>query len=299
LLDSMNPLFNFFNFSTQTFNYTGSSQVYHVNSNDYYFIEVYGAQGGGRQSSGDTSAGYGGRGGYSAGIVYLEKGTTLYVYVGSIGGSSSVGVAKGGYNGGGYGCSYGSADPGNGGGGASDVRLIGGSWDNPNGLLSRFIVAGGGGGGGEDQDLGGYGGGVTGGANPYNSAASGGVFGKGAHTNWEGGGGGGGWIGGNTPGGSQTIPTSCSSSETGGGYGGNGYIYTNTSEVYNGYLVPPKFQMLNAVLTPNVNEGNGYVIITKLSTNILNGKYKCPSYNQVSLIAPFNLISLTGIFILK
>jgi hypothetical protein len=222
----------------------------------------------------------------------------LYVYVGCVGGSSDSGPAKGGYNGGGYACSCGSSDPANGGGGASDVRLTGGEWDNSNGLLSRFIVAGGGGGGGEDGDLGGYGGGVSGGLNPYNQAGTGGVFGKGAHTNYDGGGGGGGWIGGFTRGGSQTIPTSCDCTDTNGGTGGSGYVYTNTSEVYNGYLVPTKYQMFDTVLTGNVNNGNGVVKITSESIIIVDEKCKCTNCNRASLIASFILISLTGVLIL-
>jgi hypothetical protein len=283
---------------TQVFNCTGSSQIFQVKSSGLYFIEAYGAQGGGVNSSGDSYSGIGGKGGYAAGRVNLEEGTTLYVYVGCVGGSANKSVAKGGFNGGGYACSCSVGEPGNGGGGASDVRLIGGSWDNSNGLLSRFIVAGGGGGGGEDpDDLGGYGGGITGGQG-Y-SAGAGGEFGKGAHTSCEGGGGGGGWIGGNAHCGSQTIPTSCSTSWADGGCGGSGYIYTNTSQVYNGYLVPTKYQMSDDVLAPNVNNGNGSVIITTLNLKISNEKCKCTNYNRASFVALFILISLTSIFILK
>jgi hypothetical protein len=287
----------------RTFGCTGTPQTYYVNFSGSYFIEAYGAQGAGRQSSGDSDAGIGGKGGYAAGKVNLEKGTTLYVYVGCVGSSSdNNGPAKGGYNGGGYGCSASINEPGNGGGGASDVRLIGGSWDNSNGLLSRFIVAGGGGGGGEDSgDFGGYGGGISGGLSRYNQAGTGGVFGKGAHTNYEGGGGGGGWIGGSTRGGSQTIPTSCSTTDTSGGNGGSGYVYTNTSEVYNGYLVPTKYQMFDTILTPNVNEGHGSV---KISLELVFDdnfceKVKCTHYNRASFITSFIFISLTGILILK
>jgi hypothetical protein len=286
--------------STQTFYCTGAPQTYLVNYSGVYFIEVYGAQGGGYQLSGNNNAGVGGKGGYASGKVFIEKGTPLYVYVGCVGGYSNYGVASGGYNGGGASCTIYYDDPANGGGGASDVRLIGGAWDNPDGLLSRFIVAGGGGGGGEDSDLGGYGGGITGGLNPHNQAGTGGTFGKGAHTTYEGGGGGGGWIGGNTLGGSQTIPTSCTgSSETNGGSGGSGYVYTNTSEIYNGYLVPPKYQMFNTNLTGNVNNGNGYVKITLESITIVNENSQCTSCNRAFLIASFILISLTGIFMSK
>jgi hypothetical protein len=289
--------------TTHVFSCTGASQLYSVNLSGIYFIEAYGAQGGGRQLSGNSEAGIGGRGGYAAGRVILEKGTTLYVYVGCSGSSSvSKYVASGGFNGGGASCSGSTTDPGNGGGGASDVRLIGGAWDNSDGLLSRFIVAGGGGGGGEDQETGGYGGGISGGLNSAGNVGEGGVFGKGAHTSNDGGGGGGGWIGGNTVGGSQTIPTSCTGShDSNGGAGGSGYVYTNTSEVYNGYLVPTKYQMFDAVLTPNVNEGNGRIRITLESTIAVDDglKYQCTKCNRASFVALFNLISLTGIFMSK
>jgi hypothetical protein len=221
-------LFNF------TYGCTGGSQTFVAPGTGNYRISCYGAQGGGRQSSGNSYSGLGGRGGYASGVIYLEKGTILYVYAGCVGGSANDTIATGGFNGGGsaYGSYYG--EPANGGGGASDVRLISGPWDNPSGLLSRIIVAGGG--GGEDPgDVVGYGGGVTGGQG--GSSGSGGEFGKGAHTNYVGGGGGGGWIGGNTAGGSQTIPTSTQGYNAQGGSGGSGYVYTNTSSVYSGYLV--------------------------------------------------------------
>jgi hypothetical protein len=282
-----------------TFYCVGSSQVYYVSYSGVYFFEAYGAQGGGRQKSGNTQAGIGGKGGYAAGRVILEKRTILYVYVGCVGSSANVGRAEGGYNGGGSSCSSRNPnDPGNGGGGASDVRLTGGSWDNSNGLLSRFIVAGGGGGGGEDCEPGGYGGGISGGQG--SQVGSGGVFGKGAHTTRDGGGGGGGWIGGHAGGGSQLIPT-CDGSDVDGdaASGGSGYVYTKTSEVYNGYLVSTKYQMFDAVLTPNINEEPGYVKITLESIIVVDEKPECTHYNRASFITSFVLISLTGILILK
>ncbi len=48
------------------------------------------------------------------------------------------------------------------GGGATDIRLVGGAWDNEQGLLSRIIVAGGGG-GSYHPYTGGAGGGLEGG----------------------------------------------------------------------------------------------------------------------------------------
>jgi hypothetical protein len=150
------------------------------------------------------------------------------------------GPAKGGQNGGRYGCSTDFGEPGNGGSGANDIRVIGGSWDDSNGLLSSFIVTGGGCGGGEDSgNTGGYCGGISGGINSNDNTGSDGVFGKGAHTNRDGGDGGG-WISWFTLDGSQTIPTSCTGNDANSGAGGSGYVYTNTSEVYNGYLVPKK-----------------------------------------------------------
>jgi hypothetical protein len=282
---------------TEVFNCTETPQTYQVKHNGVYYIQVYGVQGGGTQVSGNTYGGNGGRGGYAAGKINLEKGTTLYVYVDCVGSSANNTFAKGGYNGGGYACSCDISEPGNGGGGGSDVRLIGGEWDNSNGLLSRFIVAGGGGGGGEDSgETGGAGGGTSGGQG--GTSGSDGEFGKGAHTSNDGGGGGGGWIGGHTNGGSQTIPISCSGSDTSGGSGGSGYVYTSTSPLYSGYLVPSKYQMFETVLAGNINEGNGSVLIT-FSSEIDIRMVDCTSNNRASFMTSFMTISLTGIFVLK
>ncbi|WP_245397439.1 glycine-rich protein, partial [Clostridioides difficile] len=45
---------------------------------------------------------------------------------------------------------------------ATDIRLVGGSWDNPQGLFSRILVAGGGGGSADSSYEGGNGGGLIG-----------------------------------------------------------------------------------------------------------------------------------------
>lgn len=107
-----------------------------------YFIELWGAQG----NDANRGRSSGGKGAYTSGFINLEKGQTLYVYVGehrsnrsasfnagSTGGSSSETVNGGSVNG------YG-------GGGATDIRLVAGSWDNTESLASRIMVAGGGGG---------------------------------------------------------------------------------------------------------------------------------------------------------
>ena len=137
-----------------------------------YRIELWGGQGGG---------GYGGRGGYTKGDISLQTGEKLYVCVGGAGSKTpnrgGVQLIAGGFNGGGTtrgpqqagslaGCrSWGS------GGGATDVRLTGGAWNNETSLRSRIMVAAGGGGsfyaacGNQPENgtyYGGYGGGLTG-----------------------------------------------------------------------------------------------------------------------------------------
>ena len=69
--------------------------------------------------------------GYTAGTVYLTAGTTLYVYVGEAGKYSTAVMndSDGSWNGGGYrtnSTACGSST----GGGASDIRLTGGAWNN-------------------------------------------------------------------------------------------------------------------------------------------------------------------------
>ena len=85
---------------------------------------------------------YSGKGGYSTGILNTPNPLDLYVYVGGIGQSSITGEAQGGFNGGGNGYASGDSEPGNGGGGATDIRI------EIDSLYARLIVAGGGGGGG-------------------------------------------------------------------------------------------------------------------------------------------------------
>ena len=108
--------------------------------NTSYKIQCWGASGGDHTTSG--------RGGYVLGNINIGKSANLYIYVGGIG---LVGSGKnntvGGWNGGGRlhnelhetNCYSG--------GGATDIRLNDGNWDNFNSLKSRIMVAGGGGGG--------------------------------------------------------------------------------------------------------------------------------------------------------
>ena len=128
-----------------------------------YFIEVWGASGGGQD---------GGKGGYSSGIIKIEKSIVLYLYVGGKGvvNPNPSSTSKGGYNGGGSGAPgrlyQGEQLPNGGsGGGATDIRTLPGNWDNPQSLLSRIIVAGAGGGSCSDYwSKGGSGGGLIAGS---------------------------------------------------------------------------------------------------------------------------------------
>lgn len=149
------PVGTVFNFA-----YTGSVQEITLPKGRYK-LQCWGAQGG--NVSGSYTA-TGSKGGYSEGVLTLTEPTTIYVFVGGQGTSSSTsstsGTANGGWNGGGasvrkssynsgdtYGISY--PRPG---GGATDMCLVISTVNYSSGrtnrssasLLSRFIVAGGG-----------------------------------------------------------------------------------------------------------------------------------------------------------
>ena len=214
------------------FNYTGAVQSVTL-PKGIYTLECWGAQGGNRsQDSASATVTGSGLGGYSIGTLTLTQLTTCYIYVGGQGGmSSSTGNVKveGGFNGGGFASHESTGEPGNGGGGATDVRIAQDS------LYARVIVAGGGGGSGEDNETGGYGGGETGGAGSGNtsltqaSQTSGGTnsfgFGLGGNT-YNGGAGGGGWYGGASR---YSVSSYSIGSDSEGGGGGSGYVYTSST----------------------------------------------------------------------
>ena len=140
-----------------SFDYTGNYQTYTVPATGKYKLQVWGAQGGEK----NTTYALGGKGGYSVGTITLTKGDTLYIYVGGAG-TTATGTteSEGGYNGGGNG-GAGSSGQGASGGGATDIRIGGTTYYN------RVIVAGGGGGSGgragaSYQSTGGAGGGSSG-----------------------------------------------------------------------------------------------------------------------------------------
>jgi len=118
-----------------------------------YVMECWGAQGG-RGRKDWSLSGYGGTGAYTKGTILLSSSQLFYTYVGGQGyNSGSNGKCKGalgGWNGGGAGGKDGNCDskpePGGGGGGASDIRLTDGAWNDVTSLRSRIMVAAGGGG---------------------------------------------------------------------------------------------------------------------------------------------------------
>lgn len=114
---------------TVVYDYTGSSQSFVRPVPGNYKIELWGASG----YEGDAIVASG-KGAYALGIINIKENNSLYVYVGS--GEKSRSFI---FNGGAPGEASG--------GGATDIRLINGDWNNFNSLQSRIIVAGGGGGG--------------------------------------------------------------------------------------------------------------------------------------------------------
>ena len=152
LVDKIEDELNRLSLSDTGGDYTGgevdaNGREYIVPSAGWYKIELWGAAGGGPN---------GGRGAYVSGIMYLDLGEYLYFYIGEQGDKAAA------FNGGGAGSL---TDPRYfGGGGATDVRLISGAWNDETSLESRIMVAGGGGGtAAGDTNVGGMGGTLLGG----------------------------------------------------------------------------------------------------------------------------------------
>ena len=114
--------------------YTSSEQTFTAPSSGYYKLEAWGAQGGSYNSSY-----YGGYGGYSTGIVFLNKNEQLKIYVGSTAISPI-----GGYNGGGKGSSYVGIS---GGGGATHIARVSGLLSTLSSKKDKILIVAGGGGG--------------------------------------------------------------------------------------------------------------------------------------------------------
>ena len=153
-----------------TFDYTGDEQEFTIPCSGEYKIELWGASGGYYQHGPYKS---GSLGGYVAGNINLSKNKNLYVYVGqhnivdkTFNGSNNLYVPSG--------------------GGATDIRLENGNWDNFNSLKSRIIVASGAGASGWNA-LGGQAGGLNGYTSTgYNVSTGSNYMGKGALQNFGG-----------------------------------------------------------------------------------------------------------------
>ena len=133
------------------FDYIGSEQTFTASVSGTYKLETWGAQGGYAQ----TSEALGGYGGYSKGVVTLNKNDILYIIVGGKGTDgddySTVKIYDGGYNGGGNAKSDGGTVWGAGGGATSIQNLLikdGQLKNYSNNIENVLIVSGGGGGAG-------------------------------------------------------------------------------------------------------------------------------------------------------
>ncbi|HBF4158650.1 TPA: hypothetical protein KOG59_003710 [Clostridioides difficile] len=256
------------------FNYTSAEQSVVLPPGKYKF-ECFGACGGNYYDFVQCA-----KGGYTAGSLILKENTTLHVYVGQSGyckGVNGIETCRSGFNGAGGITTYKSTSDGYyslAGGGATDIRLIGGNWDNLQSLLSRIIVAGGGGGGsGNSHDSIGHGGGTKGkdgisiankyfagggsqfqGGLTFNSLYNGSFGVSGAGDGISGVGGGGGWY----------CGAGSFYAEFGGG--GSGYILTKDSYKPANYSPSSKyyFSDINSVVGGNTTKQDGYAKITLL-----------------------------------
>ncbi|HAT4870998.1 hypothetical protein KLN27_14670 [Clostridioides difficile] len=255
------------------FNYTGAEQSVVLPPGKYKF-ECFGACGGNYYDFVQCA-----KGGYTAGSLILKENTTLHVYVGQSGyckGVNGIETCRSGFNGAGGITTYKSTSDGYyslAGGGATDIRLIGGNWDNLQSLLSRIIVAGGGGGSGNSHDSIGHGGGTKGkdgisiankyfagggsqfqGGLTFNSLYNGSFGVSGAGDGISGVGGGGGWY----------CGAGSFYAEFGGG--GSGYILTKDSYKPANYSPSSKyyFSDINSVVGGNTTKQDGYAKITLL-----------------------------------
>ena len=268
------------------FPYKNDNQPYTINlKTGNYFIECVGASGGG----GDL----GGRGAKVSAFLSLKNEKTLYIYVGREGGigKKDGNVVAGGFNGGGNGGSgcdlttqY--AKSGSSGGGATDIRLKNGNWDDQNSLKSRVLVAGGGGGasfglagghagkikglcsGNRDQLTSYFGGtendNVFGhgqnGANGVDPDSDRGAEGKG--------GGGGGYYGGLASQGQESFSNAA-------GGGGSSYVSGDVGFTSSTELIFTNANILDG--SEHTYKGNGYAIISEIIPFTIKKSFSLPS----------------------
>lgn len=107
-----------------SFDYTGSEQSFTVPYSGYYKIEAWGAGEKGITQFSDLA----GTGAYTSGIINLQEGTIIYIYIGGNDGFNANLTKPSKYN-------YS--------GGATDIRLVNGAWNDIISLRSRIMVAAG------------------------------------------------------------------------------------------------------------------------------------------------------------
>ena len=280
------------------FDYTGNVQEYVVPSTGSYQIELWGASGGSSMANGSVGAS-GGLGGYTSGVITLEKGQELYIYVGKKGDNAIVrSDTNSSYNGGGLGTWDHTDDEAAGaGGGATDIRLVSGNWNDFNSLKSRIMVAGAGG-GATWKTSGGNAGGLEG--NTTNSSAKAGTqtsgykFGIGQDGYGTGdsngvGGAGGGYYGGTTSGSKSNEETGAGGSSYVSGYEGvnsisedsteENIIHTGNSSHYSGFIFNNIIMKSGNEDVPTYdgkgtmigNNDNGYAKITRIDNTSSTG----------------------------
>ena len=238
-----------------------------------------------------------GKGGYTAGAIRLTDLSSLYVYVGQVGGNGNTSViGTGGWNGGGNSCTDGQDnETSGGGGGATDIRLstnntTATTWNDFSSLKSRIMVAGGGGGSGLWSSGGGCGGNTSGGkpwviessTTYYNNGTqaaqvSGNSFGKGKDasrlgTNTCYGGGGGGYWGG----GQASDGASYHGRSEYGGFGGSSYIsgYSGCVAVLSGTSDSNITFRTETNAVTKASHTSGYVFTS--NTSMINGDTSMP-----------------------
>jgi hypothetical protein len=258
------------NYNTIDFACTKGEQSLYVAQPTTFTMEAWGAAGFNHPNTGSYVST---KGAYASGEVTIPADTWLYIYVGCKGGTD-----YGGYNGGGDALNISGANDSGAGGGASDVRLVNGTWNSSAGLSSRILVAGGAGGtryaavstttsfGGMETGPGGTqtGPGTTcstmGGGSCVQGVSGYGGFGYGGsiRTNDDTAGGGGGWYGGNTGGdgnaggGSSYVLTASSYKPA--GYTPTADFYFTSATKFNGSQSMPNWAGGN--MTGNINDGH-------------------------------------------
>lgn len=256
------------------YSYVASSQEFDVKCNGYYTVELWGA----RHANG--------LGGYTKGTIKLNNKEKLYVYTGEY-----LTVSNGTSFNGGTGSNNGYP-----GGGATDLRLISGNWDNLESLKSRIMVAAGAGAGNVQYS---HGGGLVGVTSATATAGTQTTPGNPDHSSYlpasfgVGGGGCGGGSGYYGAGGA-----SCSS----GGAGGSSFIsgYAGVNAITNDLIITHTNNTLhysgkyfiNATMDSGINNGNGKAKITyvgaeypKTNTNLNNVRYVKDCINQNNVTA--------------